>query len=56
MKKLTITVQKYQTLPPVIDGEDFKSLDVYINIQGKRMIFHPIYSYQNRMVGELYEN
>lgn len=56
MKKLTITVQKYQTLSPVIWGENFKSLDVYIRIQGKRMIFHPIYSYGNRMVGELYES
>lgn len=56
MKKLTITMKKYEGLVPVIWGEDFKSLDVYINIQGKRMVFHPIKSYHNRMVGELYED
>lgn len=54
--KLTITLKKYKTLPPIHDGGDFKSLDVYINIQGRRMIFHPIKSYQNRMVGELHES
>ena len=56
MKKLTITLKKYETLPPVLWGEDFKSVDVFIHLKGKRMVFHPIKSYHNRMVGELYEN